>query len=497
MNESTKFFLILASLIAFVVGADQAKKFFTIDSKKIRMFIHASVSIGIFFAPLIFKQKLYPTLFGSLFAVFDFISIKLGLLRGINIDKKNLGTVYYPLSFLILVLLLWDTYPFIVSTAMLVMGLADPAAAIVGSRIKNPHEVLAFGERKTFEGSAAMFLVASIATMIGFLFFGVTASMTPHPTILLNVSLSIGIMVAAIELISPRAADNLTVPLISGILLFIAATRPALFDSFIVAEFLAMLVAVLSARLKLLSTDGAVATFILGSFIFGLGGWQWSVPILLFFIMGSAASRLFSTRKAGYNLLYEKSHERDSAQVFANGGIPMLMLVCGTILPDYHWLLAYVGALSAVTADTIATEIGVFSRGGPFSIPLWERVEKGASGGVSSLGTFTGFVSAAVLASLTLTVAGGYSLFPVRFVVAAAISGAVGSLADSLIGGTIQAQYRCVVCQKITERTKHCDGRETILVQGYRWINNDVVNFAASAVGAVAMPLLFLLVKVR
>ncbi|MCL4538599.1 MAG: DUF92 domain-containing protein [Bacteroidetes bacterium] len=79
-----------------------------------------------------------------------------------------------------------------------------------------------------------------------------------------------------------------------------------------------------------------------------------------------------------------------------------------------------------------------------------------------------------------------------RFVVAGAFSGAIGSLADSLLGGTFQSQYRCVSCGKITERKIHCDGQETTLVQGYRWVNNDVVNFAASVVGAVAMPLLFL-----
>jgi uncharacterized membrane protein len=101
-------------------------------------------------------------------------------------------------------------------------------------------------------------------------------------------------------------------------------------------------------------------------------------------------------------------------------------------------------------------------------------------------------VSAGTLASLALPFAEGYTLFPVKFVLAAVVSGAVGSLADSLIGGTIQAQYRCAVCAKITERRKHCGGRETSLVQGYRWINNDIVNFAASIVGAVTFPLLFL-----
>jgi uncharacterized membrane protein len=101
-------------------------------------------------------------------------------------------------------------------------------------------------------------------------------------------------------------------------------------------------------------------------------------------------------------------------------------------------------------------------------------------------------MSAAILASLALPFAEAYTLFPIKFVVAAVVSGAIGSLADSLIGGTIQSQYRCSVCGKTTERKRHCDGHVTELVQGYRWINNDVVNFAASIVGAVTFPLLFL-----
>jgi len=492
VSELIKFFLILASLTALVVAADLARKFFTIDSKSTRMFVHISVAVVIFFAPWLFTGRLYPALLASIFVVVNLISIKLGMFKGINADKKNLGTVYYPLSFLILVLLVWDRYPFIVSTAMLVMGLADPAAAVIGSSLKNTHEVSAGGGRKTFEGSAGMFIVASIAIMIGLLFFGIHISATSNLTTLLNISVSIGLTAAAIELISPKATDNLTVPLSSGLLLFIAVSAPPLFDSFMVGEFLALLVAVASARLKLLSNDGAVATFILGSFIFGFGGWQWSLPILLFFIIGSVASKMFSKQKVNYNLLYEKSHQRDSAQVFANGGLPLLMLVCSILLPNYHWFLAYLGALSAVTADTLATEIGVFSRNNPFSIPTWKRVEKGISGGVSSLGTFTGMASAAVLASLTLPVAGSYALFPLRFVVAGAVSGMIGSFIDSLIGGTIQSQYRCTVCDKITERRKHCGNQETVLVRGYRWINNDVVNFAASVAGAVTFPLIFL-----
>jgi len=494
MNEPIKFLLVLAGLTTLVVAADMIKKIFSVESKKTREFVHASVAIVVFFAPLLFQAKLFPALLAGVFIIVNFVSVRLGMFKGMNTDKKNLGTVYYPISFFVLVMLLWDPYPFIVSTAMLVMGLADPAAAIFGSSVKNGHQVSAFGEKKTFEGSAAMFIVSSAATLIGLEFFKASSPvLTALPFVsLIEISLSAGLMVAAIELISPKATDNLTVPLSTGLLLFVAATQSTEIGGFVIGESLALLVAYVSARLRFLSKDGAVATFILGGFIFGLGGWKWSVPILVFFTVGSLASKIFSKQKADYNLLYEKSHTRDSAQVFANGGFALVMLIGNLISPNFHWFLAYVGALTAVTADTLATELGVFSKKNPFSLSDLKRVEKGVSGGVSWLGTFAGVISAGLLAFLTLPFSEGYAISPIRFVIMGALSGAIGSLADSLLGGTFQSQYRCPGCGKITERKKHCGGKETSLVQGIRWINNDVVNFTASVVGAAAMPLLFL-----
>jgi len=311
------------------------------------------------------------------------------------------------------------------------------------------------------------------------------------PGSLLILALSAGVMVAAIELVSPLATDNLTVPIASGFLLFVAATERGLYGTFVIGEILSSIVAAGSYRIRFLTLDGAVGTFILGGFIFGLGGWTWSLPILLFFVTGSLASRLFADKKAGYNLLYEKSHVRDAGQVFANGGIALLILCWSIVLPDYHWFLAYVGTICAVTSDTVATEIGVFSKGNPFSIAEWRRVEKGTSGGVSLLGTGAGLLATILLASITLPLAVDYSDFPLRFVAAASIGGALGSITDSLIGATIQSQFSCPACGKVTEGRIHCGTNSTLLQRGYGWINNDVVNFAASLIGGIACPLLF------
>lgn len=494
MNETLNFFVVLVGLTALVIAADWVKKAYHVDPKKTREFVHVSVAVVVFFAPLLFRSKVYPALLAAVFIIVNFASLKLGLFQGMNLDRKNLGTVYYPVSFLALVMFLWDSYPFAVSTAMLIMGLADPAAAIVGSHVENGHMVSAFGDKKTLEGSFAMFIVAAAASLFGLIFFKASSAAISRMSLLslINISVSIGLILAAIELVSPKATDNLTVPLFAGVLLCIAGRDATQFGGFIIGEFFALLVAIVSAKLKFLSRDGAVATFVLGAFIFGFGGWEWSVPILVFFMIGSLASKLFSKRKANYNLLYEKSHVRDAAQVFANGGFALLMLIGNCVSPNFHWFLAYVGALAAVMADTLATEIGIFSRTNPFSLSLWKQVEKGVSGAVSWLGTFAGLIAAALLVILSLPFAEGYALFPIRFVTAGALAGAIGSIADSLLGGTLQSQYQCPACGKITERRRHCDGRETTLFRGYPWFNNNVVNFVASVVGAAALPLIFL-----
>jgi uncharacterized membrane protein len=65
-------------------------------------------------------------------------------------------------------------------------------------------------------------------------------------------------------------------------------------------------------------------------------------------------------------------------------------------------------------------------------------------------------------------------------------SGFAGSTVDSLLGATVQAMYCCPACHKITERhPRHTCGTPTTLERGWGWLNNDLVNFTCSLVGAL------------
>ena len=86
---------------------------------------------------------------------------------------------------------------------------------------------------------------------------------------------------------------------------------------------LAVLVSYAAYRTHSLNPSGAIAATIVGTVVFGLGGWSWAVLLLTFFITSSGLSRLFKKRKQEVNEKFSKGSERDAGQVFGNGGLAM------------------------------------------------------------------------------------------------------------------------------------------------------------------------------
>ena len=259
---------------------------------------------------------------------------------------------------------------------------------------------------------------------------------------------------------------------------------------------LAVLVAYLAYRVHSLGRDGAVAAALVGTIVFGLGGWQWSVLLLAFFISSSALSRLFKDRKRGLNEKFSKGSERDAGQVLGNGGLATAFVLLNAVFPHQPWTwVGFAAALASVNADTWATELGTLNPNPPRMITdLRKRVEAGTSGGVSLWGTIAALLGAAVIGLLGAVLYPNmdWSLFSLI-----TISGLFGSLFDSLIGATVQAMYFCPKDQKETEKHPlHTCGTETIHIRGWTWLNNDWVNFACGAFGVLIIFLLRIVIKI-
>ncbi len=193
-----------------------------------------------------------------------------------------------------------------------------------------------------------------------------------------------------------------------------------------------------------LSRSGAIAALAVGGATAWGTGWRGLVLLLAFFISGS--------------LLTRGGGRRTARQVLANGGVAALAALAGS------WS-AFAGALAAATADTWATEIGAFSPTPPRMITSGVPVLRGASGGITPLGTAGGVLGAVVIGALA-SMLGPHE---VRLATVVAVAGVMGMLVDSFLGATVQGSF----------------GDEPVQpTRGYAWLDNDAVNLAATLAGA-------------
>ncbi len=257
--------------------------------------------------------------------------------------------------------------------------------------------------------------------------------------------------------------------------------------------FAALLCAVLIAggayAARLLTASGAVSTLIVGAIVFGMGGGGFAVPLLTFFFTSSLLSKIGRNRKAAANRGDAKGSARDAAQVWANGGVAALMaLLFGLFAASWplaqsrYLMLLFLAALAAVNADTWATEIGKLSASPPRLLTNWKPAPPGTSGAISGMGTLGAFCGAAIIPLSALLL---WTNLTFTEIFAVTWAGFLGSLIDSVLGATLQAQYRDQTTGETTERPLGADGGSATLLRGLPFVTNDAVNFLASVGGAV------------
>ncbi|MCU7494488.1 MAG: DUF92 domain-containing protein [Ignavibacteria bacterium] len=254
-----------------------------------------------------------------------------------------------------------------------------------------------------------------------------------------------------------------------------------LLKNIILAIVLGAIAAVFSFRLKFLTRSGSRAAFLLALPLFALGGWKWSVPMIWFFLSSSILSRVRKKCNSGIDLYFEKSGVRDYFQVFSNGGLGGILVIMAYFSDSGLFYTVYIGMLSAVCADTWATEIGTLARTKTYNVLNLQTVEQGSSGGVSipgTLGSLSGALTVAI--SSAVWVNEGLILYFCTIVLA----GISGSFIDSLLGATLQSGFYCSICGKLTEKKFHCM-RPAVHKKGILWIGNDLVNLTAGITGGI------------
>jgi phytol kinase len=132
-------------------------------------------------------------------------------------EERQLGTIYFPISFSVLTWLLWD-HPALLVASLMPMTWGDALAAAVGQRWgQRPLGIP--GNGRTVEGSLVFFVVAGVATAIPLALI----AGTPFPGWrAVPVALVVAAVTAGVEALSPWGTDNLTVPAAATLVLLAA-----------------------------------------------------------------------------------------------------------------------------------------------------------------------------------------------------------------------------------------------------------------------------------
>jgi uncharacterized protein (TIGR00297 family) len=487
--------------VGTIVVVGEGAKRLGLATEFARKIIHVGVGLWIFGTLALFHSPYMAVIPPLTAAAGNYVIHRKRLLKAVEAEPENLGTVWFPIAFSALILLFWD-YPLAVTGGVMAMTIGDALASTVGLRVgRHPYQTLR-GKRKSLEGSLAMLLgtwAALWATMAivtpAILRWklgaaagsaeagGFTLILTPlAASLYLWPSALAAVVGMCTEALGINGLDNLWVPLSAGITVFVALylPQPAV-TSLAVGALLAVAIGVLAWLKGSLTPSGVLGAILTGALLFGVGGWPGGLALVGFFVSSSVLSKLFRRQKRTVEEEYAKTGTRDFGQAMANGGVAALAALLLGITGDPRFMGALVGALAAANADTWATELGVLSRTAPRLITTFRKAQPGTSGAISLAGTGAAAAGAAFVGAVAAL--GDRGLW--RFVPWALLAGLAGALLDSLLGATAQGVYWCPRCSKETERTVHRCGERTVLRRGLAWLGNDTVNLLATLAGAV------------
>lgn len=448
-----------------------------------RKVIHVGVGFWVFGTVALFTSPWIAAIPPLTSALGNWVIHRRRLLRATEAPPENLGTVWYPIAFALLVIAAWDR-PVALIGGVMAMTIGDALASVVGGTWGRHGYSTLGGARKSLEGSLTM-LASTFLTLLllpGFLLADRYGGAHPEG---LAAALGLAALAAVVAMCAEgvgfRGLDNLWVPLSVGAVIYLGLELSAdLLVALGAGAALAALIGAVAWLKRSLTPSGVLGAILTGTLLFGLGGWSGGLALVAFFVSSSVLSRLFRSRKAALEEDYAKNGNRDLGQALANGGVAAAAAVALAVTGDLRWLGALLGALAAANADTWATEVGVLSRTRPRMITSLRPVPAGSSGAVSPAGSLAALAGAAFVGAAAATADAG--LWP--YLPWLALAGLGGALVDSLLGATLQGIYWCEQCGKQTERQVHRCGSRTQRRRGLPWLGNDLVNLLATVAGA-------------
>lgn len=212
---------IVVSYVYIVLAMVGAKIFEKRGKEVSRKFIHIMLGNWWFIAMYFFTNIWYALFVPASFVVINYLSYKKNLIKVMEREEQDgFGTVYYALALFILTLVTFGIMkkPILGLVPTLVMAYGDGLAAVIGKTIKSKKYKLS-DTKKSFAGSVTMFVISTLL-IGGYLWFTHSAVFwqTAHWPL---IAVLMGFAITAIEAVSGKGWDNITVPLSTLVILIL------------------------------------------------------------------------------------------------------------------------------------------------------------------------------------------------------------------------------------------------------------------------------------
>jgi len=216
MNQDWVALIISFVYVFAMIGiAEGLRKWRRYSVEFTRKFIHIAVGMWAFGTVLLFERREFAIIPSLAFVVINALSYWQDTFKAMETGETGqLGTIYFPISFTIIIWFLWDQ-PHLLVASLMPMTWGDALAAVIGQRFGKRHYTLGSSQR-SLEGSLTMFLSSLIATFLPLIL------LSSPPINFVNavgIAALTSLAATAIEAVSPWGVDNLTVPAISAMVL--------------------------------------------------------------------------------------------------------------------------------------------------------------------------------------------------------------------------------------------------------------------------------------
>lgn len=218
---------------------------------------------------------------------------------------------------------------------------------------------------------------------------------------------------------------------------------------------------------KLLTPMGYLHAWVLGVLVWGCLSWPGYTVVMVYFLLGSGATRIGMAEKEAAGIAEKRSGARGPENVWGSAAVGTLcalgvgvLSVLGSGPESSKWIalltLGYVASFSTKLSDTCASEIGKAYGKRTFLITNFKPAPPGTEGAVSLEGTLAGLIASAVIALVGWAV----GLINGLGVIICLLAAFIATNLESLIGATLQNKFT--------------------------WLTNEWVNVINTLIGAIA-----------